>query len=139
MKIFEITGFKSAETGLASYDDILKDPEYFARAKRKKAGVVMMDPMEYISKAVKGFQKEHPDLSSSDLLSSRDPKVVAKYAQEMRDGAEFPTLMLNYAMGFSQEGLHRAMAAKVAGIEEVPVLIVSTTPRSERGNKKPTY
>lgn len=139
MKIFEITGFKSAETGLASYDDILKDPDYYARAKRKKAGVIMMDPMEYIRKATKGFQKQNPGLSVGELLASRDTKLVAQYAQEMRRGAKFPTLSLYYADGFSQEGLHRAMAAKLAGIEEVPVMIISATRKKDRGNLKPTY
>ena len=139
MKIFEITGFKSAETGLASYDDILKNPDYYAKAKRKKVGVVMMRPMEYIKKATKGFQKSRPELTVTELIASRDLDLVDKYAQEMRDGAEFPTLSLYYADGFSQEGLHRALAAMKAGIKEVPVMMISATRKKDRGKLKPTY
>jgi len=138
MKLFEVLGFKDRETGMATYDDMLAMPDYFAKAKRRKGSVIMMSPDEYIERAAKGFSKFNPTTIDS-VINSRDKTLIDKYAQEMQDGAKFPTIMLDYSMGFGQEGLHRALAAKKLGIKEIPVMIVSLTRKKERGNAMASY
>lgn len=140
MKILEVLGFvDEPKTGMATYDDMMADPEYFADEKNRKHGMVMMDPREYIDRALKGFQREYPNYSKQELIASRDEKLVDKYAQEMKGGDKFPTLTLDYSMGFSQEGLHRALAAIKAGINKVPVMMVSMTRNKVRKGKRAHY
>lgn len=142
MKLYEVLGFvDDPQTGMPTYDNMLQNPDYFARAKRRKHGVVLMSPDEYIQKAFRGFEKmnDHNKLSIEDVISSRDPKRVKKYAQQMQSGEKFPTIVLDYSLGFSQEGLHRALAAKILGIEEIPVMIVSLTRNKERKGRGASY
>ncbi len=139
MKVFEVLGFKDNETGMPTYDDMMANPDYFAQAKKRKGGIVMMSPDEYINRSVKGFKKFNPDTTLDNLIKSRDLKLIDKYAQEMQSGDKFPTVMLDYSMGFSQEGLHRALAAKQIGINEIPVMIVSMIKKKRRGNALASY
>lgn len=139
MKLFEVIGFEDKKTGMPTYDDMMADPDYFARAKRRKHGIVMMSPDEYINKAVEGFKKSDPDATTESVIRTRDPDLVNEYAKQMQAGAKFPTIMLDYSIGFSQEGLHRALAAKQIGLDEIPVMVVSMTRRSERGTKRASY
>jgi len=139
MKVFEVIGFKDQETGMPTYDDMMKNPDYFARAKRRKGGIIMMSPDEYIDRAVKGFQKSDSTTSREQVLASRDIEIVNQYAREMQGGDKFPTIMLDYSIGFGQEGLHRAMAAKKLGIEKIPVMVVSMTRKKERGANRASY
>lgn len=139
MKIFEVLGFKDSETGMPTYDDMMANPDYFARAKRRKGGIVMMGPDEYIQRAAKGFQKFDPDSSIESVVAGRDSALIDRYAKEMQAGDKFPTIMLDYSIGFGQEGLHRALAAKKLGIEEIPVMIVSMTRKKERGKGRASY
>lgn len=142
MKLNEVLGFvDDPETGMPSYDDMIRDPNYFARAKQRKHGIVMMSPDEYIDKATKAFQRMEPSsgYSRDIVMKTRDPELVAKYAEQMKGGEKFPTLVLDYSRGFEQEGLHRAIAAKKLGVEEIPVMVVSTTRNKERRGRRPQY
>ncbi len=139
MKLFEVLGFKDSETGMPTYDDMMANPDYFAKAKRRKGSVIMMSPDEYIERAAAGFRKHDPEVTVDSVIKSRDTALVDKYAQEMQSGDKFPTIMLDYSMGFGQEGLHRALAAKKLGIEKIPVMIVSMTRKSERGDAMASY
>jgi hypothetical protein len=139
VKLCEVLGFvDSPRTDMPSYDELIKHPEYHTKAKRRKHGIVMMSPDEYIDRAVKGFQRVG-GYSREDVMASRSMRLVDQYAEEMRQGAKFPTVVLDYSRGFDQEGLHRALAAQKLGIEEIPVMVVSLTPRRERGGKKAAW
>ncbi len=124
------------ETTIPNIDDIFDDPEYFRTAKRKEARVEHMSPDEYIKRALAGFNMIHkkqelPPISLKDLVSSRTPDLVDEYARAMQRGDKFPRLTLDYTGGyFSQEGLHRALAAKKAGIDQVPVVIATSVKES---------
>lgn len=139
MKLFEVLGFKDSETGMPTYDDMMANPDYFAKAKRRKGGVIMMSPDEYIERAAKGFQKFEPDTTVDSLIQTRDEELINKYAQEMKAGAKFPTIMLDYSMGFGQEGLHRALAAKKLGLKKIPVMVVSMTRKKDRGAGRASF
>lgn len=116
-----VTGFQSNSTGMPFYDEMMDNPEYFERAKRLLSNLTMMSPKEYVSRCAEGFKK-----TKSQIIDQRDKNLAMEYAQKMLDGEKFPILTLDYTRGdFSQEGLHRAMAAFAAKIPEVPVLIVT--------------
>ncbi len=116
------------ETTIPNVDDILDDPEYFRRAKKKTARRVQMSPREYIERAIKGFQLHYEGKSFEEVkrlvLGGRSKSKAEGYAKAMQAGDKFPALSLDYTRGFSQEGLHRAIAAMMLGLETVPVVIV---------------
>ncbi len=120
------------ETTIPNIDDIFQDPDYFRTAKKKEAKIVHMTPEEYIKRSWKGFVQIYRDQgikppTEKELLTSRNMELVDEYAEAMKRGDEFPMLSLDYSGGyFSQEGLHRALAAIKAGIKKVPVAIVTS-------------
>lgn len=120
-------GFDTTQTGMPTFDDMLKDPEYFRTAKRKVFNIVNMTPNEYIDKAVYGFNKfaGERNVTRHTLMRSRDPKVIDQYGAAMQRGDKFPMPVLDYTRGdFSQEGLHRAAAALRVGLNQMPVMVV---------------
>ena len=123
----------------------------------RKEGVVWMTPDEYIKKAAKGFNtldraayKENlkyvdnpyipPEMTAKDLEISRKGNTANEYELAMEEGDKFPMGVLDYSGGndypFSQEGLHRAVAAKQRGDKYIPVTIIGTPPKRERFPKK---
>ena len=135
MKLFELhEEFDTTTTKMDPYDNMLNDPEYVAKAKRRKHGIVYMHPLTYIEKAAKGFGSSY-----EDVVRSRDMALVDEYAEDMKRGDKFPLITLDYSMGFTQEGLHRAMAAAKLGYEKIPVMVVSLTPNKERKGAMASY
>jgi hypothetical protein len=127
MKVYELLNenspWRTDTTEMPFYDNMMENPEYFAREKGIQAKVVKMSPSEYISTVMR-----EKNVTRDDITSSRDPKTISKYARLMTSGTKFPITTLDYSKGFlSQEGLHRALAAEEAGITEMPVLVVDLT------------
>ena len=127
MKVYELLNenspFRTDTTEMPFYDNMMENPEYFARAKGIQSKVVKMSPSEYINTVMR-----EKKVTREDLLSHRDPETISKYARLMNGGTKFPILTLDFSKGFlSQEGLHRAFAAEEAGIAEMPVLVVDLT------------
>jgi len=123
----------------------------------KKSSVVWMSPDEYIEKNAKGFNRldeamykenlkygvnpvKPEKMTAADLELTRKGPLADRYMLEMESGDKFPMGMLDYSGGkdypFSQEGLHRAVAAKQRGDKYIPVMIIGTKPKSERFPKK---
>jgi len=129
MRLYEVTENKlqpfSTEPNTPNQMDMLKDPEYMAKKKGMVGSVEWMSPEDYIERCVRGFKS----IGSKGLVQQgRDPKLIKKYAQDMQRGDVFPILELDYRDGFAQEGLHRAMAAEMLGVEKVPVWVTRTSP-----------
>lgn len=129
--------FTTSTTHMATYDDMMKDPQYFKEKKGKVFTITHMSPNEYIDQAYRAFKQQgalEPWQDMSDLHKSRSSKLVDKYAEKMKSGEKFPMVVLDFSSqygfrggkqkSFSQEGLHRAMAAKKLGVQKVPVMIV---------------
>ncbi len=109
----------TVDTTIPNFEDALRKPNYFRDEKNISVRRVMMPPDDYIKQASEGFGK-----SIEYVTSQRDPKLIKQYADDMLKGDKFPAASLDYdKYGFSQEGLHRALAAKQAGISEIPVSI----------------
>lgn len=114
--------FKTDSTGIPTPDDILfGDPEYFATRKGVVGEVTQMSPDDYIQKCIQGFRTQG---ETGDIVSSRSPKLINKYAKMMKDGVKFDMPILDYRDEFSQEGLHRALAAKKLNASTIPVAIL---------------
>ena len=120
--------FDKTTTDMPFYDNLIESLEnsykrdYFKEQKGLESAMAEMSPDEYMSLVDQGF--------SGDVMSGVDPAKVSDYAEKMRAGEKFPTLTLDYTRGkrLSQEGRHRALAAKQAGANSVPVLMVKPTP-----------
>ena len=115
------------ESKLGSHQEILSDPEYFKENKNRELSKVVMTPDEYIEECAEAF-----GIPKQELMESRDRDMFKKYAEDMRNGDKFPPLSLDYSQGkFSQEGIHRALASRYNGVNEVPVMIVEKVNRIE--------
>lgn len=109
--------FKTNETGMPHYNEMLNDKEYFETEKNKTFTIVMMSPLDYLMKCQKGFGYE----TIADLLDSR----MKNYEKLLKsENKEWDMIMLDYTRGFSQEGITRAMIAFKKELELIPVMIV---------------
>lgn len=104
-------GFKKNESTTPYIDDLLE---------KGKAEVVSMSPKLYIQECATEI---FGDSSVEKVIRGRTAKDVAKYMTMMEEGIKFDTPYLNYR-DENQEGLHRAIAAYMLGIDEIPVIVV---------------
>lgn len=117
------TAFDETTTDMPYYDDLIKSldhdgkRDYFRTQKGLDYDMSDMTPDEYLSAVDSGFKH--------GVMSGIDQSKVDRYAEKMLGGEKFPVLTLDYSGGgLSQEGRHRSLAAKKAGINSVPVLTV---------------
>lgn len=129
MRLFELAETKfipfSTDPVTPNQMDMMKDPEYMAKKKGMIGSIEWMSPREYIDKCKAGFKSIG---ERGEVERGRDPKLIKQYAQDMKKGDKFPMLSLDYRGGFGQEGLHRAMAAEMIGVEKVPVFVTRESP-----------
>lgn len=116
------------DTNITMYDRAVAHPEYFRTAKSWYARLTFLHPDEYIERCVEGFSRHQARLGQvphtrHEILGMRSEELVVDYADMMSNGDKFPALLLDYCNCFEQEGLHRAMAALMIGLELVPVVI----------------
>lgn len=108
----EYKGFETSRSTISDIDDKLKSG---------RARVVEMTPEQYIHECA------HYIFTNSTLektLRSRvGDKDTEKYARMMQQGVKFHTPYINYDSE-GQEGLHRAVAAYMNGIEKMPVIVI---------------
>ena len=130
--------FTTSTTNMPTYDDMMKMPEYHRDKKGWVFTIMHMSPDEYINEVYRywkhfGALQPHDDMQTLDRRQS--PKLVDRYAAKMKQGEKFPMPVLDHRshMGwgsdkkeksFSQEGLHRAYAAKKLGVTQMPVMVV---------------
>lgn len=111
--------FSRTTTAYPTYDDMLANPEYYERTKKLVFEIQDMTPDEYLEKAKTIWSGQGEKVDSV----WRDQDKVVKYKKLLKDGTEFPMPILDFARN-TQEGRHRALAAKAAGISTIPVLVV---------------
>lgn len=105
------------------YDGFKKETSEFPYKKSIKSGeayIAEMSPDEYLDRCKFQIYKNGTDDS---LYRNVDKNLAKKYAHQMKDGVKFEMPYLDYE-DVSQEGRHRAIAAKEAGIKKMPVLII---------------
>ena len=116
--------FNPNTTGRPTPDEILFHSKEYHREKKNQTGeVVYMSPDEYIKRSIAGFNSIGEPGENTE--KTRSPDLIDKYAQMMKDGTKFDMPILDYRDNyFSQEGLHRAMAARKLGVSKIPVAIL---------------
>lgn len=123
----EFEGFDITKTD-PPYDSYMlkgsKDREYLM----KKNGftnvyIAEMTPDEYLLLCGKyGWNKTFDNVDDIYNSSGVDKKKVQDYVEKFKNGEKAPMPVLN-VLKQGQEGRHRAFAAKLTGIETIPVLI----------------
>lgn len=119
-------------TGISHYDDIIYDKDY-SNKKGRYGKIVSMSPDRYIDEAYKGFSgisKTYGGVNYTKdmMVNGRLADPSFKQIKDMiKKGEKLWIPHLNYGnnSGFSQEGLHRALALKELGIQEMPVMIAN--------------
>jgi len=127
-------------TGISDYDYLLENPtDVDKQDQYDSVEIVYMSPDEYANRVKIGFwnnlstdQKikykstdEYWDKQSSKGIDVTKAKM---YAERALKGDKFPIPYIAYDIdkgNMLQEGNHRAMAAKILGIESIPVCLIN--------------
>jgi hypothetical protein len=121
-----VSKYFGKKTDMPMYDEILENLKwgkaYWRRSKGKDINIVNMSPDEYMGHAHK--IRNNPKHSLLDEYKRVDKGDVNKYAGDMQKGDKFPIPVLDH-VGATQEGSHRAMAAKQLGEKSIPVVVVT--------------
>lgn len=88
-----------------------------------KAELAGMTPNEYLQAVAEGFAKNNPKYTPQQIMEMimRQKAPNAGYYVE-NQASSLP--FLEYGQKFSQEGIHRAIAAKQRGVQEMPVMLL---------------
>ena len=98
--------------------------EYFDNNEKSK--IIEMSPDEYINECSKGM-----NISRDEIIESRKNENLEKIKEKFKNGEKMNIPYLHYQnKDFNQDGLHRTIAAKELGDENLPVLVLD-----ERTNK----
>ena len=126
--------FSTSTTGMSYYDEVIND-KYYAERKSRFTKIIQMSPKKYIESCVKGFNtnrklgegsKEPTDFET--LVKSRTDNSLEELKNKLQT-TEIDMPVLEYSVKsddfitFTQEGLHRAIAAMQLGYDKIPVLI----------------
>lgn len=101
-----------------------QNPSYFIRDKNIKIEVVDMRVGDYIRKAKQLLTRSYGTQTLSRTSTSTGRDKISLYAEKMKSGERFPLPYLNY-IDNTQQGLHRAEAALLAGVRNIPVAIIN--------------
>jgi len=100
------------------YDYVEFDkPLYSIIAKRRTAKLITMSPEEYLQTITVNFGNN----SVEETLEFVSKEAIKKYAKLMKQGEKFPVIYYHKDSSL-QEGRHRAVAAKLLGCKEIPVI-----------------
>ena len=116
----EYAGFDMSKSTNGYQSDALE-----GKLKGKTATVVEMSPDEYMERAYRQIFKKPSEKGRTFADIPEHSEDIAKYAEAMRNGEKFPLPYLDYTSA-GQEGRHRALAAKAAGIDRIPVVIIDS-------------
>lgn len=95
---------------------------------------ILLTPDEYLKQAFEATDGRLGGNYNEWLASNLKKENVSKYAKSMKNGDKFPVPSIDNING-SQDGIHRALAAKEIGLQKIPVTI-SGKPSDYVSNKR---
>lgn len=113
--------FRTDKTDIPYYDGMLKNPEYYKKAKGMEFQIEYMRPQEYLELVAKDVFKTSYKNAITYML---DDNLIKEYKEAALNGDKFPMLIIDYSRN-TQEGRHRAYVAELLNIRQVPVMIVN--------------
>lgn len=121
-------------------NEMVSNPAYQAREKGRELSIEWMTPDQYVARSAYGSAQKHGGSMDATIAQLRgDKERTGSIAQAMRDGTRFEMPWFDLSRdGFSQEGNHRALAAKELGMEYIPVAVVRDV-APEVAQTKPEY
>lgn len=134
------------DTGMPVHRNMMENPEYFRERKGISWEIVWMSPDEYVQAIDRGFRhgrREHGYDDISQRLAPSHLEKIQATMEELVEGGEkmdmpslryYVSLDMNYENPhpyFSQEGHHRAVAAKELGEALIPVFVEYPTDLDE--------
>ena len=120
-------GDKSSRGTLDVIADLEDDAPRVAAERGLEMDVVSMSPSQYIQQAADERARAEKTTSEYEIKKRREAgeEKIASIAADMEAGVQFAAPSLDYSEGgFSQDGLHRAMAAERLGLRTMPVSVV---------------
>ena len=98
-------------------------PDYFKTEKDLDYQILNMSPDEYLNRAFEILSRSG-NATPAEIIAQRagNPEYIQSMAESMLDGNVYAAPYLDYK-GQGQEGIHRALAAKQLGVDEIPVMV----------------
>jgi hypothetical protein len=110
-------------------DILSRDPNYFKESKDIDYEIRNMSPDEYLERAAAILRPEGKTIQYVIDDRAKESGYINNMAASMQDGRVYAAPYLDYGSGgrrASQEGMHRALAAKQLGMEEIPVMVMDS-------------
>ena len=113
--------------------------DYYKRFKSRQSEIKEIDPQEYINTAMGNFWSQMSPASQENWggyskfydamvsMRSENREQIEKLKKVIASEEQMHLPVLDFSRGFTQEGLHRAIAAKELGLKTIPVLYVTRT------------
>lgn len=132
MEVYDATMDSSGQ--VSTGEGVLSRKDYYKKFKKQTGELREVSPDKYISDAVRGLYSDSGRKQTyteflRQVLDSRAKtewgrKNIESLKEKMRRGTplDIPVVETSLTRGNSQEGLHRAIAAKELGIKSIPVL-----------------
>ena len=120
-------GEKASRGTLDVVADLEDNPEKVANERGLEMDVVSMSPAEYIKLASEERARAEQTTADYEIKKRREANAdkIASIAKDIEAGVQFAAPSLDYSTGgFSQDGLHRAMAAESLGLTSIPVSVI---------------
>jgi hypothetical protein len=106
-----------------------RDPNYFKEWKDVDYEIRNMSPDEYLERGAAILRPEGKTIQDVIAGRAKDTDYIDNMARSMQGGQVYAAPYLDYGSGgrgASQEGMHRALAAKQLGMEEIPVMVLDS-------------
>ena len=106
-----------------------RNPNYFRESKDVDYEIIRMSPDEYLERGAAILRPEGKTTQYVIDDRAKESGYIDNMAASMQGGQVYAAPYLDYGSGgrgASQEGMHRALAAKQLGMEEIPVMVMDS-------------
>jgi hypothetical protein len=133
----------SSDSGISSFNDIQRDPEYYKLNKNKEIFIINIKPEDYLTMCSEGFSFSGFDKDSFVPETDKTERAIKLFEEAKKGGKkiDLPYIVEEYtdhwsegvlSYEFKQEGRHRALEAIRLGLKTIPITYIRNTDSSSR-------